>query len=508
MEIEEIICTLIAKLKADDMWFTTKQDPTFVEASDYYKLDEYGDLTDKSKEQVAKEIESYIGDGAVAIADALDLWINDAMAECRIAYTSSLVTIFKDKPVVDGIDAFVNPVPLAESKSIEESTEYKSKFDDLEDLIDIHIKTNDDKLKFYNHFNDEKLDSLDGDNELKYDDWKAELSTNNYDGAYEYLIDLDADLDVTMGKVDENIEVYDTLENILNYSIEAIGNVPDVLEYKGNTYKAYNVLMKNYQDNGRSKIKYINVEDDVNSPDDYFYVVVQLTKTETGFSGIEKVIDIDNYTQVDNNNGLFEQKEYSTLQQLETDELLLELEKNIATFDDLKVELEKLGYVVSKANYDRDTIAPRKYRLVKNNQDCDIDLRKTKDGKYTWKIDESKQLTESAIRRLNEENNKSANIISQMFQADDFDSDSNQGKIVMRTSELFNALSDKQYDVQVSFDNGESQSAILLGQQGGKVLITITNAEQPLRAFASGNFEITDDNIRTLADIQEQITAL
>ena len=449
MEIEEIICTLIAKLKADDMWFTTKQDPTFVEASDYYKLDEYGDLTDKSKEQVAKEIESYIGDGAVAIADALDLWINDAMAECRIAYTSSLVTIFKDKPVVDGIDAFVNPVPLAESKSIEESTEYKSKFDDL-----------------------------------------------------------DADLDVTMGKVEENMEVYDTLENILNYSIEAIGNVPDVLEYKGNTYKAYNVLMKNYQDNGRSKIKYINVEDDVNSPDDYFYVVVQLTKTETGFSGIEKVIDIDNYTQVDNNNGLFEQKEYSTLQQLETDELLLELEKNIATFDDLKVELEKLGYVVSKANYDRDTIAPRKYRLVKSNQDCDIDLRKTKDGKYTWKIDESKQLTESAIRRLNEENNKSANIISQMFQANDFDSDSNQGKIVMRTSELFNALSDKQYDVQVSFDNGESQSAILLGQQGGKVLITITNAEQPLRAFASGNFEITDENIKTLSDIQEQITAL
>ena len=95
-----------------------------------------------------------------------------------------------------------------------------------------------------------------------------------------------------------------------------------------------------------------------------------------------------------------------------------------------------------------------------------------------------------------------------MFQDESFDSDSNQGQIVMRTSQLFNALSDKGYDVQVSFDNGESQSAILLGQQGGKVLITITNADQPLRAFASGNFELTEDNIRVLDDIQEQITAL
>ena len=119
-----------------------------------------------------------------------------------------------------------------------------------------------------------------------------------------------------------------------------------------------------------------------------------------------------------------------------------------------------------------------------------------------------KKVNESYKRRLKEENNKSANLISDMFKASDFDAESKQGQIVMRTSELFNALSDKGYDVQVNFDNGESTSAVLLGQQGGQVIITINNTDQPLRAFTSGNFEINNDNMNVLKDIQEQISAL
>ena len=119
-----------------------------------------------------------------------------------------------------------------------------------------------------------------------------------------------------------------------------------------------------------------------------------------------------------------------------------------------------------------------------------------------------KKVNESYKRRLKEENNKSANLISDMFKASDFDAESKQGQIVMRTSELFNALSDKGYDVQVNFDNGESTSAVLLGQQGGQVIITINNTDQPLRAFTSGNFEVNNDNMNVLKDIQEQISAL
>lgn len=124
------------------------------------------------------------------------------------------------------------------------------------------------------------------------------------------------------------------------------------------------------------------------------------------------------------------------------------------------------------------------------------------------KVEEKKTLQEGKRQRLNEENSKSKDLINSMVTARDFDSDSPQGQIILRTQELFNVLSDRGYDVQVTFDNGESQSVIMLGNQGGSILITITNTNQPLRAFTSGNFEITDDSIQILNDIKEQITAL
>lgn len=118
------------------------------------------------------------------------------------------------------------------------------------------------------------------------------------------------------------------------------------------------------------------------------------------------------------------------------------------------------------------------------------------------------KLEESVKTKLKEENDKSLNLISAKFTDPDFDSDSKEGQIVMRTSELFNVLTDKGYTVQVSFDNGESQSVIPMGQQGGSINITINNTNQPLRAFTSGNFEITDENVDMLNDIKEQLSAL
>jgi len=113
--------------------------------------------------------------------------------------------------------------------------------------------------------------------------------------------------------------------------------------------------------------------------------------------------------------------------------------------------------------------------------------------------------SESIKTRIEEENTKSLNLISSKFTDKDFSSDSPEGQIIMRTSELFNVLSDKGYDVQVAFDNGESTNTILLGNQGGQVIITITNTNEPLRAFTTGSFEINEDNINTLNDIKSQI---
>lgn len=228
MENDEIIQLVLTELKDRDIWFTTKNDPTFEEPRSYYELDEYGDPTEKSLSKISKEVQGYIGDGAVDIKDAIELWISEQATAWRLAYKDNLVTKFKNKPVVDQIDAF---------------------------------------------------------------------------------------------------------ESSLKSSLK----------------------------------------------------------------------------------------------------------------------------------------------------------------------------TENQKRRLKEENNKSQNLIKDMMNSEDFDPESAYGKIVLKTSDLFTALSDKGYDIQVAFDNGESQNTILLGQQGGQVNITITDSNKPFKAYATGNFELNKDNIDILNNIQNAI---
>ncbi len=324
-----IIGLVIGKLNDEDLWFTQKTDPTWGNPSHYYKLDEYGDPTDSAIKEIEKEVKSYIGDGAVDETDAVDIWLQDAMADYRVAYTSSLVTKFKDKPIVDGIEAYTSQV-MKENKELNETAKKLESISDLAKNANIKIGT----CPYCNSKN------------LEYENDKQ----------------------------------------------------PVVAEY--NDYVSYGWHCKDCGKDGQ----------------------------------------------------------------------------------------EVFGM---------DFIGQDLYRDDENDTDTDF-VSKTENAKKT----------ENYKRRLKEENSKSANLISQMFQADDFDSDSKSGQIVMRTSELFNALSDKGYDVQVAFDNGESTNTILLGQQGGQVIITITDTNQPLRAFSSGNFEITDENIKVLTDIKDQISAI
>jgi len=84
MEDKKIIQLLIEKLLEEGCWFTTKKDPTFEEAPSYYELDEYGDLTEKAQEKIIKEINDYIGNGAIEIEDAIDLWFAESLHEYKI----------------------------------------------------------------------------------------------------------------------------------------------------------------------------------------------------------------------------------------------------------------------------------------------------------------------------------------------------------------------------------------------------------------------------------------
>ena len=128
-------------------------------------------------------------------------------------------------------------------------------------------------------------------------------------------------------------------------------------------------------------------------------------------------------------------------------------------------------------------------------------------GNYggTYEKVRKNKITENYQRRLEEVNNKSANTIKDILQSDGFDSESNAGKIVLRTQDLFTALSDLGLDVDVTFDNGDSTSTIQLGTAGGKVVITINDPEKPLKAFMSGNVELTGDSLEKFQSIEDRI---
>ena len=305
-QIEEIISVL----KDRDIWFTSKNDPTFTEPSSYYTLDEYGCPTEKAMEDILKDCNDYVGDGALDFTEAIDMWVEKCLADGKLAYIDYLVTTYKTKPVVDNIEAYEVKEIKTESK-IEES-------------------------EFAN-------------------------------------------------------------EDLLN----------DFTQYVANN-------------------------------------------------------------AVELKNGLYE----------------IEVPKELGYQPVLNTDMLKKAYM--------------KVKKLFNLENGDTSI-----------IFENKEIkTESVKTRLREENNKSLELIGQMLQQDDFDANSNEGKIVVKTSELFNRLSDKGFDVQVSFDNGDSQSTILLSKQGGSVNITINNANDPLRAYTSGSFEVNNDTLKVLEDVQEVLNEL
>lgn len=305
-QIEEVILVL----KDRDIWFTSKNDPTYTEPSSYYTLDEYGCPTEKAMEDILKDCNDYVGDGALDFTEAIDMWVEKCLADGKLAYIDYLVTTYKTKPVVDNIEAYEVKEIKTESK-IEES-------------------------EFAN-------------------------------------------------------------EDLLN----------DFTQYVANN-------------------------------------------------------------AVELKNGLYE----------------IEVPKELGYQPVLNTDMLKKAYM--------------KVKKLFNLENGDTSI-----------IFENKEIkTESVKTRLREENNKSLELIGQMLQQDDFDANSNEGKIVVKTSELFNKLSDKGFDVQVNFDNGDSQSTILLSKQGGSVNITINNANDPLRAYTSGSFEVNNDTLKVLEDVQDVLNEL
>ncbi len=107
----DIISKLILMLNDKDMWFTTEHDPIVglfgVSVDNYIKLDEYGEVTDEREiKRITSEILNYIGDGAITEEDAIEMWIREAFNNGQVWYKDSLITKFKDKQLVDNIEAY------------------------------------------------------------------------------------------------------------------------------------------------------------------------------------------------------------------------------------------------------------------------------------------------------------------------------------------------------------------------------------------------------------------
>ena len=280
--MENILDLAIETLRDNDTWFTTKNDPTIQEPSYYYELDKYGELTEEGKNKVIKDVQSYVGDGAICEDDAVEMWFNDNLCEFRLDYTDNLKTKFEPKPVVDQIEAY-------------------------------EVKLQEDKNNS-NHFN---------------------------------------------------------------------------FKFKG----------------------------------------------------------------------------------------------DITIFQSSRVvALETLQELLDKFRKSSSNIL-----------------------KFEYNIDDGTTKTESYKTRLREENSKSREALDKVLNDETFDAESNRGKMILRAQEVFNKLSDLGYNVEVTIDNGDAELDILLGQQGGKAVITLNSDNQPIKAFASGNFELTESNLEILNDINEQI---
>ena len=589
-----IFALVLDELNKNDMWFTTKADPTAEEASSYYKLDEYGEPTEATVKKIEKEVTSLIGDGAVYIEDAVELWVNDALVDYKIDYKDNLVTQFEDKPVVDNIEAYENPVQFPQSKKVEaktKKTEYYKMPDDEHIIWDSEVDYYDDDYmeevrnnQYQDYLNDLGEDETPEDFETWYEDYVevASYDDNNY-----LVEDLEENI---LPEIDKQVN-----DDFIFMDAYYGSNYPDFRKSQGG-----GAIFKNGIDGLKNALTQYD-RSCVTTKDGIIGVIFDDhdgTHTGTLFTtpdnkvellkalGYEDIIkkeydeeDLERY----NHNDLMEQEFEEDLYYNNVDvgkvceyiDLLKPIKDTISGYanksESKKAERKKKqieAFKNRKVNFNKRT-KDKKFEALEDNfysafdshgfrrkinKDTTIeelmnelynfitfenisqdDMRKAirdivnhinvqfnanldPERMYLWYINgnyggtyekvRKNKITENYQRRLDEVNNKSKNLISDLFSSNDFDSDSPAGQIVMRTSEMFNALSDKGYDVEVTFDNGESTSAIQLGQQGGKVMITITNTDQPLRAFTSGNFEINDQNIKILQDIQSQIEVL
>lgn len=139
--------------------------------------------------------------------------------------------------------------------------------------------------------------------EISNKDDKYTLKFNSIDEVVEELFGKEWVKEVEIPEVitplKESTESENELKTMLEKILEETGNLPDEIEYKGKTYRAFNNMSSDTQGE-TSQIYYCNMENTPNNDpqesNDYFFVVCALNKTDNGYKGINHINYVEDYT--------------------------------------------------------------------------------------------------------------------------------------------------------------------------------------------------------------------
>lgn len=94
--------------------------------------------------------------------------------------------------------------PRIADNKLEESTEYKSKYDELDDLLNLFAVADVHKMELYNAFNNDTMKEFDDE---EYDKWLEDMKNEHFDELFDYLKDKSDELEYYMGKLNENKKI-------------------------------------------------------------------------------------------------------------------------------------------------------------------------------------------------------------------------------------------------------------------------------------------------------------
>ena len=221
----EILKVALDRLEQEGMWFATKDDKIYANAKNLYKLDKYGELEDKSKERLVKEVEQHFGDGAAFVIEAVDQWIQDNLVEGIIGYVDTLAMNFEIPEVIETIEAHdIQGVDDLDTTIAEEA--------DLPEGVEREKKEEGKKVEAYNYYWEDDILEVDPSSEATDDIWYAvaeNIQQTDPDYADWDVFDIMGDI-ISIWKIEKRSRLYDCLLKWYGSEEELLKNVRDVLD--------------------------------------------------------------------------------------------------------------------------------------------------------------------------------------------------------------------------------------------------------------------------------------